>query len=186
VDGLKTRIIDHELAYDGTQLAPHWIYRNYDLMGDAVVAFIGPATVTTDHMVDLQDVKANAPIYSPKMLHFIGEWFHDSLDIAVLTQNLFIREVYERLLHRGIGELSRRGNDIYYQARKLSVSIATKSSVSVLMHTGLNIDTDGTPVPTAGLTELGLKPFIFAQEVLDSFARDHELWRQARVKVLAR
>ena len=33
-------ITDRTITYDGRQLAPHWIYRQFDLMGDAAVAFI--------------------------------------------------------------------------------------------------------------------------------------------------
>ncbi|MGD9580006.1 MAG: DUF366 family protein, partial [Vampirovibrionia bacterium] len=63
-------IDDREIIYDGTQLSPHWIYNEFGLLGDAIVAFIGECEVNLDHMVDLQDVKENAPIYSKKMLSF--------------------------------------------------------------------------------------------------------------------
>jgi hypothetical protein len=82
--------------------------------------------------------------------------------------------------------LSRRGNDLYYQSRKLSVSIATRSSVSVLFHAAVNIDTEGTPVPTAGLRELGLDPYAFGEECLDRYCRDAAIWKAARTKVLPR
>ncbi len=35
-------VTDRQMTYDGRQLAPHWIYRTFDLLGDAAVAFIGP------------------------------------------------------------------------------------------------------------------------------------------------
>ena len=148
---LSTQIFSEtKIDYDGTQLAPHWIYRNFGITGDAVVAFIGAADVSLDHMVDLEDVRRKAPISSPRMIHFLGEWFQDSLENAILLQHLFICEAYELLWERGVAGLSRRGNDIYVHNKKLNVSIATKSPVSVLMHAAFNIETEGTPVPTAG------------------------------------
>lgn len=177
---------EREITYDGSQLQPHWIYRTFDLMDDSLVAFTGPARVELDHMVDLEDVKKKAPIASPRMLHFLGEWFHDSLDSAILLQHLFVCEIYESLLERGIGKLFRRGNDIYYDGRKFSVSIATRSQVSVLMHAAVNVETHGTPVPTSGLAELGIEPHAFAREITARFEADFRVWRAARVKVLPR
>ncbi|MBI4403557.1 MAG: DUF366 family protein [Deltaproteobacteria bacterium] len=186
VNTLKTLLYPKDLCYDGTQLSSHWIYRTFDLAGDALVAFQGKAQVTTDHMVDLEDVKNNAPIYSPRMLHFVGEWFREGLDIAILYQNLLVRNAYEILLQKSLVGLSRKGNDLFFQNRKLSVSIATCSAVSLLIHLGINIRTDGTPVPTAGLNELEISPMEFADELLERFSQDFEGWRRARAKVQPR
>ena len=122
---LQTRVFNQPIDYDGTQLAAHWIYRTLDIADDALVAFAGEARVSLDHMVDLEDVKKKAPIYSPAMLHFIGEWFDDNLEAMILRQHLFVCGIYENLLERGITKMHRRGNDIYHDGRKLSVSIAT-------------------------------------------------------------
>src|SRR5690606_37596653 len=147
-----TRFVDEPTAYDGLQLQAHWIYKTTGILGDALVAFIGPCDVSLDHMVDLEDVRRKEPIASPKMLHFLAEWFIDSLDQGILLQHLFAAECYTLLLERGLTGLRKRGNDIYYDDRKMSVSIATRSGVSVLMHFALNIETDGTPIPTSGLS----------------------------------
>lgn len=173
------------MTYDGRQLAPHWIYRKTGRLGDALVAFEGPADVSLDHMVDLEDVAKRAPIASARMLHFVGEWFKDSLEVGVLLQHLFMNEVYEELLERGLA-VRRRGNDLYFDERKLSVSIATRSPVSVLMHAAVNVVSTGAPVPTSNLTELGVAPRPFAEAVLARFARDYAIWQTARVKVLPR
>lgn len=174
------------LPYDGSSLTPHWIYRRFDLLGDALIAFIGPAQVSLDHMVDLEDVKAKAPIYSPKMLHFQGEWFIDSLDVGILLQHLLVGIVYQRLWEKGGRDLSRKGNDLFYDKRKLSVSVTTRSSVSVLLHLGLNIETEGTPVPTAGLKELWVDPWELAEEVFEKFQQDIQGFKKSRAKVLSR
>lgn len=182
----ETRILNEELCYDGTQLAPHWIFRKTGKLGDAVVAFVGPADVSLDHMVDLEDVAKQAPIASAKMLHFVGEWFRDSLEVGVLLQHLFVNEIYEELLESGVKNLSRRGNDIYFDGRKLSVSIATRSPVSVLMHAAVNITSEGTPIPTSNLTEMGIRPLELAERVLRRFSEDFAIWQTARVKVTPR
>jgi uncharacterized protein len=184
---LNTELLtDRKIKYDGTQLSPHWIFQSCDVLGDAVVAFQGEANVKLDHMVDLIDVKREAPIFSPLMLHFLGEWFIDSLDMGILLQHLFVGNVYETLWEAGVGNLSRRGNDIFFKERKLSVSIATRSPVSVLMHMGINVRTEGTPIPTSGLGEMGVEPWNFAKSVLERFSKDAAVWKTSRVKVLSR
>lgn len=187
MNSLKTRLlVESSIKYDGKQLSPHWIYRHCDLIGDSVVVFQGEADVTLDHMVDLIDVKREAAIYSPLMLHFLGEWFIDSLDMGILLQHLFVANVYEVLWESGVKNLERRGNDIYFDQRKLSVCIATRSPVSVLMHMGININTEGTPIPTSGLKEMKIEPWAFATSILERFSRDISIWKNSRVKVLAR
>lgn len=183
---LKTHWLDKRVDYDGNQLQAHWIYKNTGIKGNALVAFIGAANVPIDHMVDQEDVLNQAPIYSPRMLHFLGEWFIDSLDQGVLLQHLFTSELYESLLERGIRGMHKRGNDIYFENRKMSVSIATRSGVSVLMHAAVNIDTDGTPVPTSGLAELGIDGETFGKNLLERFHSQSQVWANARVKVSPR
>lgn len=187
MDTLQTLLCtDRDIHYDGEQLAPHWIYRRFELMGNALVGFFGECDVALDHMVDLEDVKRQAPIYSPRMVHFIGEWFIESLNEGILLQHLFMCGVYEALLEQGVTGLRRRGNDIYRGDDKLSVSICTRSSVSVLIHAGINIRTEGTPVPTVGLLELGVEPVAFARGLLERFAFDYGVWQKSRVKVIPR
>lgn len=183
---LSTLVSDKNIRYDGTQLRSHWIYQNFGILGDALVAFTGTADVDLAHMVDLEDVKKKAPIYSPSMLHFIGEWFMDWLGQGILFQHLFVHTLYGLLWEKGGHNLSRRGNDIYYQERKLSVSICTKTPTSVVMHTGVNILTEGTPIPTSGLSELRLEPLALAEELLAVFKKDLLIWTRSRAKVLGR
>src|SRR4051794_5544625 len=103
---LKTLVSEQKITYDGTQLSPHWIYHQFEILGDAIVAFEGGADVALDHMVDLTDVKKKAPIYSPRMIHFLAEWFIDSFDQGILLQHLFVANVYEWLWERGVKGLS--------------------------------------------------------------------------------
>ena len=58
-----------------------------------------------------------------------------------------IKEELERLGYRAI----RNGDDLFVNDKKLSVSIATKSVNSVLIHTGINIISEGAPIEASGL-----------------------------------
>ncbi|NWG14926.1 MAG: DUF366 family protein [Acidobacteria bacterium] len=178
------------ITYDGRQLSPHWLYRQFDLLGDAIAAFSGPCRVDLSEMVDLEDVKAAAPIYSPLMLHCIAEFFQTDLELAVNRQRLLIitaKELLEEITGRRV---QRRGDDLYLprpdgKPGKLSVSIATASPISTLIHTGFNIETESTPVPTVGLAELNLDVPAFAAELLHRYAAEvQDIWL-ARCKVRA-
>lgn len=188
---LRTQLInDRDLTYDGRQLAPHWIYRQFDLRGDAAVAFLGPCNVDLSEMVDIEDVKAQTPIYSPRMLHVIAEFFSSELHWTVYRQRLLIvtaKELLESLTDRPV---TRKGDDLYLPRAdgspgKLSVSIATASATSTLIHSGFNIETEGTPVPTVGLAELGVEPTAFGGELLRRYAAEVEDIWLARCKVRA-
>lgn len=188
---MQTLIVaDRVITYDGHQLAPHWIYRTFNRMGDAAVAFVGPCHVDLSEMVDIEDVKAHAPIASPKMLHIIAEFFAIDLHTTVYRQRLLIvraKELLETMTER---KVTRKGDDLYLprldgDSGKLSVSIATASVTSTLIHTGFNVETEGTPVPTVGLAELGVDPVEFGTELLAQYAAEiDDIW-MARCKVRA-
>ncbi len=181
---------EREIPYDGHQLAPHWIYRRFDLLGDALVAFTGPCRVELSEMVDLADVKANAPIYSPQMLHLIAEFFSGDLHLTVYRQRLLIVTAKELLETLTMRRVTRKGDDLYLdrgdgRPGKLSVSIATASATSTLIHTGFNVQTEGTPVPTVGLDELGVDVASFATTLLTRFTAEIDSIWDARCKVRA-
>lgn len=180
---LKTLYVADPIVYDGNQLRPHWIYRNFDLLGDAVVAFRGEVNVDLDHMVDLSDVKNREHIYSPEMLNFIIEHFHTNLPLAIYQQRMFMVAIKEELEQYEL-PITRMGDDLYVNRGKLSVSVATVSTVSSLIHVGLNIDTKGTPIKTAGLKELKINDLSsFAEAVMLRYKRDMESIEEARYKV---
>lgn len=56
----------------------------------------------------------------------------------------------------------------------MSVSIATKSLTSILIHTGVNILSDGAPIPVSGLeSDLGIKDVKeFAVEVMKNYSEE--------------
>lgn len=181
---MKTKLIEEEIKYIGSQLAPHWIYKNFKLQGDAIVAFIGECEVKLTEMVDIEDVINNEPIYSKLMLSFITEQFGVELVEGVFRQRLLICIIKELLEERGVFVV-RNGDDLMINGRKLSVSIATKSTTSILIHTGLNILSEGAPVKASGLTsELRIEDVReFALEVMKRYSEEIEDIKLASTKV---
>jgi len=181
---VKTLFVDKEIKYIGSQLAPHWIYKNFKIQGDAIVAFQGECRVDLSEMVDIEDVINNEPIYSKCMLSFITEQFGINLSEGVLRQRLLMCIIKELLEEKGI-VVVRNGDDLMIDGRKLSVSIATKSITSVLIHTGLNILSEGAPVKASGLqSELGITDIKqFALDVMKKYAEELEDINYACTKV---
>ena len=181
---MKTLFIDDEIKYIGSQLAPHWIYKNFKIQGDVIVAFIGECEVKLTEMVDIEDVINNEPIYSKSMLSFITEQFNVNLVEGVFRQRLLICIIKELLEERGVFVV-RNGDDLMIDGRKLSVSIATKSTTSILIHTGLNIISEGAPVKASGLTsELGISDIKeFALEVMKRYSEELQDIVLASIKV---
>ncbi len=188
---MKSLFIDKEIKYIGSQLSPHWIYKNFHILGDAIVAFTGEMDVKITEMVDIEDVISNSPIYSKKMVSFIIEQFGITLPECVLRQRFLICIIIEEL-RKILGnkfEITRSGDDIFVKIggvnKKLSVSIATKSTTSGLIHTGLNIDPSGAPVDACGLTtDLGITEVEeFAKNVMKRYIEENSEISDAVCKV---
>ena len=172
------------LTYTGRELRSRWVQESSGIAGDAIVAFIGPADVPIENMVDLEDVANNAPIKSDLMLHFIVEHFGISLECGVHRQRLLVAIVYEELMKLGVARsLDRRGDDLYDGDRKLSVSIAAPAPESVCIHTALNITSDNTPVPTIGLSDYGIEPIPLAADVMKQYCEEIDGIAHACTKV---
>jgi hypothetical protein len=181
---MQIYLYSEPLSYQGPELRSHFIYNRFGLRGDALVAFAGPCQVTLHDMIDLEDVQANAPIFSEQMLHFLIEHFQTPLETMILRQRLLTAQI-QTLLHRHyqLPGITRSGDDLYDGPNKLSVSIATVSPVSGLIHFGLNISSQNTPVPTRGLADYGIDWREFAQSVLDQYAAEDQAIRLALTKV---
>lgn len=181
---MKIKLIQEEIKYIGSQLVPHWIYKKFNIQGDAIVAFKGECEVKLSEMVDIEDVINNEPIYSKYMLSFITEQFNVNLIEGVYRQRLLICIIKEILEERGIF-VKRKGDDLIIKGGKLSVSIATKSLTSILIHTGLNIISEGAPVKATGLeNDLGIKDIDnFALEVMRRYSEEIEDINLASTKV---
>jgi len=181
---MKTLFVTRTLTYTGDQLCALWAYMNFNIQGDSIVAFCGPCEIPFGKMIDATDVKEQARIASRQMLHFIEERFDLDLEKAVLRQRLLASIVRDVLMEwRPKAKIRRKGDDLYEGARKLSISIATLSPVSALIHFGINIVSSGTPVPAKGLADYGIAPRRFAQEVMRRYAEEMESVRAAATKV---
>jgi hypothetical protein len=176
--------LEPRLAYDGTQLRPHFLMTRFRLVGDAAVVFRGPADVRGAALVDLEDRAQNHVIRSADMLHLIMERFETDLVRAILLQRL-IASIVADLVRAGAPgrQVLRNGDDVRVDGRKLSVSIATASPVSTLIHFGINVDPKDAPVPAIGLAELGIDPQGFATSLLDRIDAELEGVAHARAKV---
>lgn len=170
---MQTKFIDKEIKYTGSELSPHWIYKKFHLQGDAIVAFNGECEVKLTEMVDIEDVINDEPIYSKSMLSFIVEHFNIGLIEGVTRQRLLICIIKEALEKSGINNVIRNGDDLFVNGKKLSVSIATKSLTSVLIHVGINIDPTGAPVEAIGLDFLKISDIKgFAKEIMVKYSQE--------------
>lgn len=178
------KYVDKLIDYDGTQLSSLWAFKNFNLQGDSIVAFRGKCDVKLDKMVDMADVLANDNIYSEDMLSFIVEFFDLDLEKTIYKQRMLITIIKEILEKQFQITIPREGDDLYYQSGKLTVSIATLSPVSSMIHTGINISSLNTPVKTAGLSDLGITDIEQqATKILAAYKSEIESIQMARCKV---
>lgn len=181
---MKTLFVEREIVYSGEQLRSRWIEEEFGLEGDAAVAFVGGCDVERKWMVDLEDLAAGSEIRADRMLHFIAEHFDADIERAALRQRLLAALAAELLNEMGTkGKVERRGDDLYVGDGKLSVSIATVSPRSGLIHFGANITGAGVPVKAASLNDLGVEPIVFAQKLLEGYAREMGEIERATKKV---
>lgn len=180
---LSIRRLEDPTDYDGSQLSSLFAYRTAGIAGDSVVAFRGACRVTNDTMVDLEDLLGGQRIESPDMVHFVAEHFGERLEAMVLRQRLFARLAAELVAERSGRPVTVRGDDVYVAERKASISVATVSPVSGLFHFGINVRTEGVPVPAIGLEELGVGWDDFADAALVRYRDEMADVRAAASKV---
>lgn len=179
---MHSKYIDKQIDYDGSQLKALYSYVNHRIHGDSIVSFSGACDVTLEHMVDAEDFVESAKIKSDKMLHFIIEIFNHNLTTAVSLQRLLVSQA-QHLLHESGQNLRRDGDDLFLADKKLSVSIASRSAVSAMIHLGINIGNEGTPVPTCSLSDLGIEPKSFSLELMKRFSSEYDSIIAATQKV---
>jgi uncharacterized protein len=139
---MKCIILPDKFDYDGSQISSLWAYNNFGVQDDSVVVFRGACDVRIEHMIDLEDRRANESIWSEDMVSFIIEHF-DSTDLKLIyaRQRLFTAIVREYLAGIGV-QTSREGDDLFLDGKKLTVSIASTSAVSQKIHFGINVSHD--------------------------------------------
>ena len=68
--------------------------------------------------------------------------------------------------------IDRIGDDLFFDGKKLSVSIATATPVSTLIHVGVNVTSSGAPIPISSLDELTVDEAPFAEQALAAFEKE--------------
>lgn len=167
---LQCRFLNQKIHYDGSQLRSLFGYQDHGVLGDSLIAWQGSCDVSDDHMVDGEDLRANAKIRGGHMLHFIFETFVGNLITGVCWQRLFAAVMRDIIVEMAIEKslalkLKRDGDDLWCEDRKLSISVATVSPASVLFHFAVNVDNVNTPVPTLSLVDLGVDAEQLVQRV---------------------
>ena len=79
--------------------------------------------------------------------------------------------------------MRREGDDLYYDDRKLTVSIAAPGPSTCLIHLGVNVDPAGAPVPAVGLTEMRVEPLEVLNELLTRYREELATVAHAATKV---
>ncbi len=176
---MKTKWIEKSLSYDGSQLRSHFALSTLNIQGASIISFRGPCKVSWKSMVDYEDLLAKSEIKSQDMLHFIIEYFPANLKAGVALQRLLASIVADTLhaqksFHK-VNKvlLKREGDDLYLGTKKLSISIASQSAVSTMIHFAVNITTKGTPVPTCALEDWGVNPKSLAIQVMKKFSEEY-------------
>jgi hypothetical protein len=146
------------------------------------VGFVGPCDVANADLVDLEDRAAGTFIRARSMVHVVAEHPGCSIQVAVLRQRLLITLLCDALRERKV-ETTRRGDDVFVDGRKLTVSIAAPSAGSSLIHLGINVDSEGAPVPAIGLAEMGCDPPDLLRALLNSYTEELASCAHAETKV---
>lgn len=168
---MKSLFIPREFPYDGSQLKSLFGYLDHGVQGNSIVSWIGACDISNDHMIDGEDLLAGETIAGAKMVHFIIERFETQLFGAVALQRLMASIVMD-ICREHVGDndvaaqFRRDGDDIFFGPGKLSISIATLTPMSALIHFAVNITNDGTPVQTAALEDINFPAENFAKHVL--------------------
>jgi hypothetical protein len=185
---MQSLFIKEKNTYDGSQLKSLFAYLTYGILGNSIVSWVGPCKISFEHMVDGEDLLSQSPIEGAEMLHFIIEIFDRDLFSGVALQRLFSSMIRDHLQIAarstlGTAILERDGDDIFWDDRKLNISVATKSPISTLIHLAINCTNRGTPVATCSLEDMKLSPEQVAQDVMTLFQREFEAILKATQKV---
>jgi hypothetical protein len=191
---MKSQWIDKKIDYDGSQLRPLFAYMEFGLLGDSIVGFRGACEVSPERMIDGEDKRQAQEIRGSDMIHFVVELFECDLLAGVGVQRLLAAVVKDALVHESpelAPRFTREGDDVYFlsetgEKKKFSISIATKSPTSTLVHFAFNVSNEGTPVPTCSLSDFDIEAGEFAKAVLEGARGEIESMRAACRKVFPR
>ena len=186
---MRTKYARERINYTGRELASGWLAEKLGLDGNAIGAFRGACLVTGGDLVDLEDYEAGNIVAGEDMVHFIVELEGVCLAGITFAQRLLC-SIVQGIINSAVGtsdragvRVERCGDDLFVGDGKLSVSVATVSPKSGLIHLGLNVTTQGVPVKAACLRDLGIDPAWLADQVLAAFGAEVESCLKASRKV---
>lgn len=180
---MKTHFIDKSIKYDGSQLHSLFAYLNHNILGNSIVSFFGACDVSLEHMMDGEDLLQNAKICSDEMVHFIIELFDESLTTGVFAQRLLASIIQNYIFKTKNIFLRRDGDDLFWEDKKLSISIAAPSQRSIMIHFAVNTTNKGTPVKTCSLEDLKIDKTTFTKDILELFKTEFMAIKDATYKV---
>lgn len=181
---MRWKWLEGRIDYSGSELRPHWCFEKTGMLGDVIVGFIGACKVEGQNLVDLEDRKNGRVVAGDEMLHLVCEMFGVSLLATVFAQRLLCSIAKDRINQiLGRDLVVRDGDDLFVRDGKLSVSIATISPVSGLIHLGLNITTSGVPVRASCLKDLGVDARSIAIDLMERFCQEFDGCIKATQKV---
>lgn len=187
---MQAKFFEEKMKYDGHQLRSLYSYAKFGIMGDSIVSWVGACNVPFAHMVDMEDALQRSKIAGDEMLHFLVEIFDRDLFSAVCLQRILAAIIKDCLLTefkvnlQGL-DFRRDGDDLFWGDKKLSISIASKSPVSVMVHFAVNIVNEGTPVQTCALSDWGVNPKVFSEKIMSQFVSEFDSITLATRKVKA-
>ena len=117
------------------------------------------------------------------MLHFLIEHFQTNLPEMIARQRLFTSQLRSIFHEYKQSQIIRSGDDLMDAEAKISVSIATVSPVSSLIHFGINISSKNTPVLTRGLNDYQIDWKEFAQKSIETYTHEDQSMKHALTKV---
>lgn len=132
--------------YENNTLKPNFHQiRESTKFQNYLTAFYGKANITQEGLCDIVDIHGNEPFIDGYMLHFIAEFKDISNLESVLLQRRFITIVRDIIEEKTGKLLKQGGDDLYFDNKKLSVSIIAPTSLNTyIMHAGFNIDNSAT------------------------------------------
>ena len=168
---MQYKILKEKRPLSGDEMLPHWAYRNFGLLGDSIVAFIGEFKVPPERWIDLESIMHDRRLPDTDMLHFVVEHFDNNLREGMLRQYVLVSILEEKLLHRIPNDghkLVRLGDDLFDGENRLSITAAGCTLVSVKLHMGIYLEA-GPARGVHGLGAYGVDPMELADVVISQY-----------------
>jgi hypothetical protein len=167
------KFLPEKRALSGDEMLPHWALRNFDMVGDSIVSFVGDFKVPPERWVDISGIMRGGVFPNSEMMHIVVEHFGCALPEAVLRQYVLVSILQEKLLHRiktNGHNLTRLGDDLFDGDKRLSITAVGSTLVSAKIHIGVFTESPG--MGYFGLTEYGVDPKELAEVVVCQYCAE--------------